>query len=281
MLEWFPTLPIAMHSVHFQFRRWSVATQHPEHPETGVPMTKNEESEEPIPPFPSSICASNASPALSRTTKTRSLPSLDIAASLIMAASPSFKKPCIMASLKLSSTKRCAARRMGLATKRSALALPSSMTRRMTDESTVIVSHMGLTLGCAAPRWISDCIQLDNSNKVRLFRQLWGVLSLGVGDAMGAVVGKYIGILVWGQGRSHDCRIHGPDRAFAWGYSGRNRPHCGFQQLYLPHWWKPLLCRLTTLSYRWLERPHNIFVRISIIAIESNICTVIAVLEVD
>jgi dolichol kinase len=71
------------------------------------------------------------------------------------------------------------------------------------DES-VIVSHMGLIVGCAAPMWISDCITfpLDKTNNVRLFLQLWGVLSLGVGDAMGAVVGKYIGILAWGQGRT-------------------------------------------------------------------------------
>jgi dolichol kinase len=66
----------------------------------------------------------------------------------------------------------------------------------------VVVSHMGLIVGCAAPLWISDCIQLDNTNNVRLFLQLWGVLSLGVGDAMGAVVGKYIGLLAWGQGRT-------------------------------------------------------------------------------
>jgi dolichol kinase len=70
------------------------------------------------------------------------------------------------------------------------------------DES-VIVSHMGLIVGCAAPLWISDSVQfqLDNTT-ARLFLQLWGVLSLGVGDAMGAVVGKYIGILAWGQGRT-------------------------------------------------------------------------------
>lgn len=69
----------------------------------------------------------------------------------------------------------------------------------------VIVSHMGLIVGCAAPLWISDCIQfqqLDKTNSVRIFLQLWGILSLGVGDAMGAVVGKYIGILAWGQGRT-------------------------------------------------------------------------------
>jgi hypothetical protein len=70
------------------------------------------------------------------------------------------KKPCIMASLKLSSTKRCADRRMGLAPNRFALELPSSMTRRVTDESTVIVSYMGLIVGCAAPLWISDCFLL-------------------------------------------------------------------------------------------------------------------------
>jgi hypothetical protein len=75
-------------------------------------------------------------------------------------------------------------------------------------EKSVIVSHMGLIAGCAAPLWISDCIQLDNTHiKVRLFLQLWGILSLGVGDAMGAVVGKYIGILAWGQGRTIEGSI--------------------------------------------------------------------------
>jgi dolichol kinase len=68
------------------------------------------------------------------------------------------------------------------------------------DES-VIVSPMGLIAGCAAPLWISDCIQypLDKTDNSRLF-----LLSLGVGDAMGAVVGKHIGILPWGQDRTID-----------------------------------------------------------------------------
>jgi hypothetical protein len=127
---------------------------------------------------------------------------LDIASEFNHGGVTFLKKPCIMASLNLSSTKRCAARRMGRAPNRSALELPSSMTRRMTDESTVIVSHMGLIVGCAAPLWISDCIQLDKTNNVQPFLQLWGVLSLGVGDAMGAVVGKFIGLLAWGQGRT-------------------------------------------------------------------------------
>ena len=55
---------------------------------------EDEESEEPVPPFPSSVCASNDSPSsLCRTIMSRSLPSLDnAAASLIVAASPSFRK---------------------------------------------------------------------------------------------------------------------------------------------------------------------------------------------
>jgi dolichol kinase len=74
------------------------------------------------------------------------------------------------------------------------------MTGSMDDS--VIVSHMGLIVGCAAPMWMSDCIHVADNVPGRLLLQLWGVLSLGVGDAMAAVVGKYIGRLAWGQGRT-------------------------------------------------------------------------------
>lgn len=90
----------------------------------------------------------------------------------------------------------------------------------------VIVSHMGLIVGCAAPLWMSECVDWINgsnsSSQAKLLLQLWGVLSLGVGDAMGAVIGTYFGRVHWGQNRS----IEGSTAMFlsmtalCWGFIG-------------------------------------------------------------
>ncbi len=58
----------------------------------------------------------------------------------------------------------------------------------------IIISHICLLLGCAAPLWISQAMDLDH----QLLPQ-WGVLCLGVGDAMGAVIGKTYGRTPWGE----------------------------------------------------------------------------------
>jgi len=59
---------------------------------------------------------------------------------------------------------------------------------------------MALIAGCAAPLWVAECVQLDRH--ASLFLGLSGVLSLGVGDAMGAVVGTHFGQIAWGQRRT-------------------------------------------------------------------------------
>lgn len=65
---------------------------------------------------------------------------------------------------------------------------------------TVIVSHMTLILGCAAPLWMVEYMDLSDHDPIRGLLSLWGVLCLGVGDAMGAVVGTYFGRYRWGAG---------------------------------------------------------------------------------
>jgi len=75
-----------------------------------------------------------------------------------------------------------------------------------TEDST-IVSHMALIAGCAAPLWLvewyhDDSYTTNNTTllvEAKLLVQLWGVWTLGIGDAMGAVVGKNFGRHHWGQ----------------------------------------------------------------------------------
>lgn len=79
------------------------------------------------------------------------------------------------------------------------------------DESqdSTIISHMALIAGCASPLWLVQWWQAaadttfaasSSSNTVVLqLLPLWGVWTLGVGDAMGAVVGKNWGRVRWGR----------------------------------------------------------------------------------
>jgi len=69
----------------------------------------------------------------------------------------------------------------------------------------LVISHMALIVGCAMPLWISEAV-LEASGDSSMFRvrpssllllQLWGVLSLGIGDAMGAIVGVVYGKMHW------------------------------------------------------------------------------------
>jgi dolichol kinase len=66
------------------------------------------------------------------------------------------------------------------------------------DGSRIIVSHMFLILGCAAPLWVCESINNGHQQSSLLFVSLFGVLCIGIGDAMGAVVGKSIGKYTWG-----------------------------------------------------------------------------------
>jgi len=69
--------------------------------------------------------------------------------------------------------------------------------------SQTIVSHMALIAGCALPLWIAQWLSSRSSkyDNLRLLLSLWGVWVTGVGDAMGAVVGKTLGKAHWGQQR--------------------------------------------------------------------------------
>jgi dolichol kinase len=67
----------------------------------------------------------------------------------------------------------------------------------------IVVSHLALILGCAAPLWVAECVGLGNENQsFRLVTSLWGVITLGIGDAMGAVIGTSCGRLRWGHNRT-------------------------------------------------------------------------------
>jgi len=71
---------------------------------------------------------------------------------------------------------------------------------RKDDGEQIIVSHLFLIIGCAAPLWVSEIL----SNKISpqsssLLVAEFGVLCIGVGDAMGAVIGKSIGKHKWGR----------------------------------------------------------------------------------
>ena len=64
---------------------------------------------------------------------------------------------------------------------------------------TVVVSHMALILGCAGPLWLTECVRLRPP--LRVLVSQWGVLSLGIGDAAGALVGRTMGRCEWGHNK--------------------------------------------------------------------------------
>lgn len=65
------------------------------------------------------------------------------------------------------------------------------------DGEQIIVSHIFLIIGCAAPLWVSEV--LSNRSSSSLLVAEFGVLCIGVGDAMGAVIGKSMGKHKWGK----------------------------------------------------------------------------------
>ena len=91
------------------------------------------------------------------------------------------------------------------------------------SSKTIVLSHILLVLGCALPLWMSQRLQqillpplqLQNqeghnqteidsvyqTQNMLLLLSLWGVLCLGVGDSMGAIVGKVYGRTIWGPNR--------------------------------------------------------------------------------
>jgi len=77
------------------------------------------------------------------------------------------------------------------------------------DGQNVIVSHVFLIVGCAAPLWINQVLSTneeDNDDGVSssswshsLLLAEFGVICIGIGDAMGAVIGKSMGKHYWGM----------------------------------------------------------------------------------
>jgi dolichol kinase len=65
-------------------------------------------------------------------------------------------------------------------------------------EDDMVISHLLLVVGCAAPLWMAQLCRVDDDYSTTLI-QLWGVVVLGVGDAMGAMIGKWYGRHVWGK----------------------------------------------------------------------------------
>ena len=61
----------------------------------------------------------------------------------------------------------------------------------------VIISHMSLIVGCAIPCWMA-ALTIDTTKALPFF----GILVLGLGDSMAAIVGTYYGRTKWGRHRS-------------------------------------------------------------------------------
>lgn len=72
---------------------------------------------------------------------------------------------------------------------------------RKDDGGQIIVSHIFLIIGCAAPLWVSEVVssRISPPSSASLLVAEFGVLCIGIGDAMGAVVGKSIGKHKWGK----------------------------------------------------------------------------------
>ena len=66
------------------------------------------------------------------------------------------------------------------------------------DGGQIIVSHIFLIVGCAAPLWVSQILLNQKSSPSPLIME-FGVLCIGIGDAMGAAIGKSMGKHKWGK----------------------------------------------------------------------------------
>ena len=66
------------------------------------------------------------------------------------------------------------------------------------DRGHIIVSHIFLIVGCAAPLWMSEVLSNETSSSPLLLSE-FGVICIGIGDAMGAVIGKTMGRNKWGK----------------------------------------------------------------------------------
>lgn len=72
-------------------------------------------------------------------------------------------------------------------------------------QDNLIISHMALILGCAMPLWMYECIAASMNSETLmtsgvsslLLLPLFGILVLGVGDSLGALVGTKFGKTKW------------------------------------------------------------------------------------
>jgi dolichol kinase len=92
-------------------------------------------------------------------------------------------------------------------------------TSKEESQDSTILSHMALIVGCAMPLWVSQWATAAANETIRpvqdeaprtvvacalvrsVLLPLWGVWTLGVGDAMGAMIGKHFGRWHWGYNR--------------------------------------------------------------------------------
>jgi hypothetical protein len=91
-------------------------------------------------------------------------------------------------------------------------------TSKEESQDSTIVSHMALIVGCAMPLWLSqwaasanELLRSGQNDEAQgtaacalvrsVLLPLWGVWTLGIGDAMGAMIGKHFGRWHWGYNR--------------------------------------------------------------------------------
>ena len=65
------------------------------------------------------------------------------------------------------------------------------------DQGTIVMSHFYLLLGCAIPLWLVPRSAVDNSVTSSILPASAGILSVGIGDAVAAVIGTFMGRTKW------------------------------------------------------------------------------------
>ena len=68
------------------------------------------------------------------------------------------------------------------------------------QEGSFVVTHVALVIGCAAPLWINNVCS-DLSLHATFIPPFIGIISLGIGDAFGAIIGTYFGKTRWPTSR--------------------------------------------------------------------------------
>ena len=67
-----------------------------------------------------------------------------------------------------------------------------------------VVTHMAMIFGCAFPLWVNEVLQkvtdpghVIGAGDIHSFLPAMGIIVLGVGDAVGAIVGVCLGYYKW------------------------------------------------------------------------------------